>query len=200
MAEMSTLERWLVKSPFRTWFQRGEIDAFIRWSAVTSEARVLDVGCGPGVSTALILRKLRPRHLAAFDLDPSMVDSARRRLARHHRATSPDLQAADATRMPYEDASFDAVFESGIVHHVPEWHAALREVSRVLRPGGSFCFAEPSRGRLQRGLYRLLPHAVASMFDAEELRSALAGAGLRIQGPLRGLPLWDVCGLAKKER
>lgn len=199
MAEMSALERWLVNSPFRAWFQRGEVDAFIRWSAVTSEARVLDMGCGPGVSTALILKKLQPRYLAAFDLDPSMVDSARQRLTRHLKDASLDLQVADAAQMPYEDASFDAVFESGLVHHVPDWRAALREVSRVLKPGGSFCFAEPSRGRLQRGLYRLLPHADESMFNSEELRSALTEVGLRVEGRLRSLPLWDVCGLAKKE-
>jgi len=42
MAEMSTLERWLVKSPFRAWFQRGEIAAFIRWSGASAETNILD--------------------------------------------------------------------------------------------------------------------------------------------------------------
>jgi ubiquinone/menaquinone biosynthesis C-methylase UbiE len=126
-----------------------------------------------------------------------MVDSARRRLARHLRDDSLDLRVADATKMPYEDGLFDAVFESGVVHHVPNWQAALRETSRVLKPGGRFCFAEPSRGRLRRGLYRVLPHAVESMFDAEEWRSALADAGLQAEDSRR-LPLWDICGVATK--
>jgi hypothetical protein len=66
----------------------------------------------------------------------------------------------------------------------------------VLKGGGRFWFAEPSRGRLSRGLYRMLPHAVESMFDAEEWRTTLADAGLRIEGDMRKLPLWDICGVA----
>lgn len=197
MARMSILERWLVRSPFRAWLLRGEVRAFVRWAALSPEACVLDMGCGSGVSAALILDRLRPRCLAAFDFDPSMVELAHRRLARRSEQRL-HLAVADATHMPYEDALFDAVFESGVVHHIPDWRAALREVGRVLKPGGRFCFAEPSRGRLRRGLYRILPHAVESMFDADEWRSALAEAGLQVEKPLRRLPLWDMCGVAKK--
>jgi ubiquinone/menaquinone biosynthesis C-methylase UbiE len=198
MARMSTFERWLVKSPFRVWLQRREIRAFARWAALPPGASVLDMGCGTGVSTALILDTLRPQRLAAFDFDPSMVALARRRLARRLHEHDLDLTVADATRMPYEDRLFDAVFESGVVHHIPDWRAALREVGRVLKPGGRFCFAEPSRGRLSRGLYRILPHAVESMFGPDEWRSALAEAGLEVEEPLRRLPLWDICGVATK--
>ena len=151
MAEMSAVERWLVNSPFRAWLQRREVRAFIRWAELSPYPSVLDMGCGRGVSSKLILEQLRPKRLAAFDFDPSMVELARRRLD-----DRVDLRVADATKMPYEDDSFDAVFESGVAHHVPDWQAAIREVGRVLKPGGHFCFAEPSRGRLrggQRGLY-----------------------------------------------
>ncbi len=198
MATMSALERWLVNSPFRAWLQRGEVRAFLRWASLSPDACVLDMGCGRGVSTTLILELLRPRCLAAFDVDPSMVELARRRLARHLRDDSLDLRVADATKMPYEDGLFDAVFESGVVHHVPDWQTALREVARVLKPGGRFCFAEPSRGRLHRGLYRVLPHAVESMFEAEEWRTALGEAGLQSEESPRRLPLWDICGVATK--
>ena len=157
------------------------------------------MGCGTGVSTALILDRLRPRCLAAFDFDPSMVQLARRRLARRHHGQRFHLAVADATRMPYGEGLFDAVFESGVLHHIPDWRAALREVGRVLRPGGRFCFAEPSRDRLLRGIYRILPHAFESTFHADEWRSALTDAGLELDGPLRRLPLWDICGVARKE-
>ncbi|OGO51117.1 MAG: hypothetical protein A2148_07130 [Chloroflexi bacterium RBG_16_68_14] len=197
MSDMSALERWLVTSPFRAWLQRGEVRAFLRWASLPSGACVLDMGCGPGVSTALIRELLRPRCLSAFDIDPSMVELARRRLARLGLDDGVDLRVADATKMPYEDGLFDAVFESGVVHHVPDWRAALREVGRVLKPGGRFCFAEPSRGRL-RGLFRILPHSVESMFDADEWRAALADAGLQAEETPRRLPLWDICGVATK--
>ena len=198
MARMSIFERWLIRSPIRAWLQRREVRAFARWAALPPGASVLDMGCGIGASTALILETLRPQRLAAFDFDPSMVDLARRPLARHLQEQSLDLTVADATRMPYRDGLFDAVFESGVVHHIPDWRAALREVGRVLRPSGRFCFAEPSRGRLRRGMYRILPHSVESMFEPEEWRSALAEAGLEVEEPLRRLPLWDICGVATK--
>jgi ubiquinone/menaquinone biosynthesis C-methylase UbiE len=196
---MSTLERWLIKSPFRAWLQRGEIRAFVGWAALSPGASVLDMGCGQGVSTAFILEVLRPRRLAAFDFDPSMIEAARDRLARDHQEQSLSLAMADATHMPYGDGVFDAVFESGVIHHVPDWRAAVREVGRVLKPGARFCFAEPSRGRLRQGLYRMLPHAVESMFDAEDWRSVLSEVGLKVEAPLRRLPLWDICGVANKE-
>ena len=197
MAQMSALERWLVNSPFRAWLQRGEVRTFLRWAALSPDACVLDMGCGRGVSTSLIIETLHPQCLAAFDFDPSMVDLARRRLASRQQEDGIDLRVADATKMPYEDVLFDAVFESGVVHHVPDWQAAIREVGRVLKPGGRFCFAEPSRKKL-RGFYRILPHAVESTFDADEWRSALAEAGLEIDGTLRRMPLWDICGVAMK--
>ena len=198
MAEMSALEKLLVNSPFRAWFQRGEINAFIRWGQLDSTARVLDMGCGPGVSTSLIVEKLGPQRLAAFDFDPAMVDRARRRLEHRGLDDGVDVRFADATQMPYEEGQFDAVFESGVVHHVPDWRGALREVSRVLKPGGRFCFAEPSRGRLRRGMYWLLPHASESMFDRAEWQQALADVGLELQEPLLRLPLWDICGVAER--
>jgi ubiquinone/menaquinone biosynthesis C-methylase UbiE len=198
MARMSTLERWLIKSPFRAWLHRREVRAFARWAPLPPGASILDMGCASGVSTALILDTLRPQRLAAFDFDPSMVELARRRLARHTHEQSLELTVADATCMPYGDSLFDAVLESGVVHHVPDWRGALREVGRVLKPSGRFCFAEPSRGRLRRGLYWMLPHSAESMFDPNEWRSALTDAGLQLEEPLRRLPLWDICGVATK--
>lgn len=198
MARMSFFERWLVNSPFRAWLQRREVDAFAHWTGLAPGAAVLDMGCGPGAASALIWDRMQPGLLAAFDFDPAMVKLARRRLQRRGAHTNVRLLVADATHIPFPDASFDAVFESGVVHHIPDWQAALREVARVLRDGGRFWFAEPSRGQLSRGLYRMLPHAVESMFDADEWRTTLVDAGLHIEGDMQNLPLWDICGVAAK--
>jgi ubiquinone/menaquinone biosynthesis C-methylase UbiE len=197
MAEMSAMERWLVNSPFRTWLQRAEVRAFVRWAALDGNPCVLDMGCGRGVSTVLIAETLGSGCLSAFDFDHAMVRLARKRLAGRGLGMRIDLRIADASQMPYAGDLFDAVFEAGVVHHVPNWRSALKEVGRVLRPGGRFCFAEPSRGRLRRGMYRMLPHAVESNFSVDEWRSALDEAGLRIDEPLRRLPLWDISGVAR---
>jgi len=143
MARMSIFERWLVKSPFRAWLQRGEIRAFLRWADLSPEACMLDMGCGTGVSSALILDALRPRCLAAFDFDSSMVGVAYRHLARHRHQQRLHLAVADATHIPYRDGLFDAVFESGVVHHIPDCRAAVRDVGRV--PGPADASASSSR-------------------------------------------------------
>jgi len=196
MARMSALERLLILSPFRAWLQRWEVSAFQRWSALEPGASILEVGCANGVSTKLLVDTVRPRRLVAFDFDPSMVERARRRLGRLPAGRPIALAVADATHMPFADGEFDAVFEAGVVHHVPQWREALKEMGRVLRPGGLLLFAEPSRGRLTRGIYRFLPHDPGSMFSAQELVEALSVAGLTLQGDLRRLPLWDVAGVA----
>jgi len=191
---MPFIERWLVNSWFRARLAPNEVNALLRWTRLPADAAVLDMGCGPGVSTVLFAEKARPRLLAAFDFDAGMVKRARRRL---HGDPRVGLFVADAARMPFPDGLFDAVFVLGVVHHVPEWRVSLREVARVLRPGGRLGFAEPSRQAL-RLVYRLLPHDRESMFSVEEWRSALADVGLRIEGDLHSLPLWDICGVATK--
>ncbi len=198
MADMSVLERWLVTSPVRAWLQRSEIATFLRWAELDDDASVLDLGCGPGVSTTLIQSKGAPQRLHAFDFDPTMVRRANRRLRARRGEGSAHLLIADASRIPYRSHAFDAVFAAGVFHHVPDWRTAVCETARVLRPGGRLCFAEPSRGRLRWGLYRMLPHAVESMFDAAEWREALDAAGLDLEGPVRRLPLWDIAGVARK--
>lgn len=198
MARMSALERLMILSPVRAWLQRAEVAAFHRWSALEPGAALLEAGCGDGVSTALLSQTFRPRRLVAFDYDPSMVERARRRLHRLPPTSPVELASADATRMPFANRQFDAVFEVGVVHHVPDWRAALREVGRVLRRDGLLFFAEPSRGRLTRGLYRFIPHDRNSIFSAKELVEALSNAGLELRLPLTRLPLWDIAGVARR--
>ncbi len=71
--------------------------------------------------------------------------------------------------MGAQDASYDAVFEFGIIHHVEDWRAALAEIARVLRPGGRFFFEEVTATALARPSYRLLfDHPAEDRFTAGE--------------------------------
>jgi ubiquinone/menaquinone biosynthesis C-methylase UbiE len=90
-------------------------------------ARVLEVGCGTG----LILGRLAERAAGAWglDLSPGMLRAARQR--------GLDVVLGSATQLPFADASFDLVCSFKVLAHVPDIRAALAEVARVTRPGGS---------------------------------------------------------------
>jgi len=193
VTKMNLVESLLVMSPFRALLARGEVEALLRWAKLPADATVLDLGCGPGIVSVRLAREAQPRLVAAFDLDAAMVKRARRRA----KGLPVAPLVADATHMPFANALFDAVFVVGVLHHVPDWRAAFPEVARVLKPGGRFCFAEPSRRYLML-VYRLLPHLRDAMFSADEWRSALADASLQFEGEFHRLPLWDICGVATK--
>ncbi len=191
---MGRLETWLVNSPFRAPFARAEARRFRRMTALSEGAALLEIGCGAGLTTRALVSVFRPARLAAFDFDESQVERARRRLAGLPVA---EVRQADATALPYADGEFDAVIEIGVLHHMSAWRAALREIARVLTPGGVFCFAEPTKGWLTRGLYRVFPHPPEAMFERDELLAALRGAGLTPGATGRSL-LWSVFGVAAK--
>lgn len=101
-------------------------------------ARILETACGTGVVT----RHLRPRlpagaHLTATDLNAPMIDIARR-----NAGEGPNIayRQADATDLPFDDGSFDAVICQFGVMFLPDKAAGFREALRVLKPGGRFLF------------------------------------------------------------
>lgn len=191
---MGRLETLVVNSPFRRPFARREVRRYKGLTGLGDGARLLELGCGAGLTTREIAREFRPARLAASDLDPAQVARARRNVAG---LPAVEVRQADATALPYGDGEFDAVIAIGVLHHIPRWRQALAEVARVLRPGGHYCFAEPTKGRLTRGMYRLFPHPPEAMFARRELLSAMAAAGLRAGAPGRSV-LWDVFGVAQK--
>ena len=83
---------------------------------------------------AEVLRRFPDVRLEATDYDQSMVDAAARRLAPF--GPRAEVRQADATALPFPDASFDAALSFIMLHHVVHWEQALAELVRVLRPGG----------------------------------------------------------------
>ncbi|MEO5821202.1 MAG: methyltransferase domain-containing protein [Vicinamibacteraceae bacterium] len=104
--------------------------------------RVLDVGCGAGTAE-LILSSLQPGgvHFVGVDLVRSRLRDARR--AMHEQAVAAELAAADAARLPFAPASFDAAFAVAVLQHVAKSRAVIDDLRRVLRPGGRLVLAEP---------------------------------------------------------
>lgn len=103
---------------------------------------VLDLGCGAGLDLYLYAQKVGPRgKVFGLDLSEAMLDKARRNLAEAGVANVEWLQApADAIPLP--DCSVDLVTANGIYNLSPDKEAVMREVARVLKPGGRTIFAE----------------------------------------------------------
>lgn len=95
---------------------------------VTAGIRLLDAGCGAGLLA--LLARLRGAEVTAVDAAPGMVDIARQRLP------GADLRVCDLESLPFEDASFDAVIGVNSVFYAADMTAAMREIARVVRPGG----------------------------------------------------------------
>ncbi len=100
--------------------------------AQTAGLDVLDVGCGQGIDVTRYA--LAGARATGMDLTPRHVELARK----HTTAMGLDVTIVegDAESMPFADASFDRVSSNGVLHHTPDMPAALREIRRVLRPGG----------------------------------------------------------------
>lgn len=101
------------------------------------DARVLEVGCGAGWMWAEASARLpHDLDLTLTDLSPGMVAEAVERvgsLGRYHRTVG---RVADVQSLPFRASSFDVVVANYVLHHVPDTHAAVEEMARVVRPGG----------------------------------------------------------------
>jgi ubiquinone/menaquinone biosynthesis C-methylase UbiE len=125
---------------------------------VSAGDRVLDIGCGEGRFT---------RALVDAGCETLGIDVAEEPLRRAcARDPGLDLRRVEPDApLPLPDASFDAVWASEVIEHVPDTASWLSEVRRVLRPGGRLLLSTPAHDRLTLMGIALLPGAFARRFD-----------------------------------
>jgi SAM-dependent methyltransferase len=201
--KLGKAETLLVNNWVRAELQlRVEAPLLARLSPLPAGARVLEIGCGRGVGVRAILKQFTPGEVAAFDFDPEQVERARAYLDRtlpREEMAKVKLARGDATHIDAPDASFDAVFDWGVVHHVDGWRPAVREVGRVLKPGGLFYYAEPTRTLVDLPLVnRIFVHPASGRFTRDEFLAELGASGLRPvrSGGLSRILFW---GAARRE-
>jgi ubiquinone/menaquinone biosynthesis C-methylase UbiE len=161
-------------------------DVFLDWLAPRPGLRWVDVGCGNGAFTELLVQRCAPSEVQGVDPSEGQLSFARSR----HTAGIAHFQLGDAMALPFDDGSFDAAVMALVIFFVPEPAQGVAEMKRVVKPGGTVCayvwdILEPGgfpMGPMQeelRALGRkpmLPPRADASRMDT--LRALWADAGL----------------------
>lgn len=180
--KLNAIEKLTMNNPVRSALQRRyEAGLLERLGGRLDGGCALEIGCGRGVGVGIVLDRFGADRVDGFDLDPDLVERAKRRWGGDPRVR---LWTGDATQVEAADGTYDAVFDFGIVHHVPAWREAIAEVARVLRPEGRFYFEEVTRHALERWTYRtLFEHPEHDRFSGsdfvEELERHRLGVGKR---------------------
>jgi len=160
---------------------------FLDFSGVPSGGRVLDAGCGTGSLTVALAAHLDLAAIDATDFEEDFVAALRKR------TTDPRISAqkGDVCALPYGDGEFDGVYSLLVLHFVSDPHQAVREMRRVLRPGGTAAATVWAYGGLPSwrlfwdAIFALEPEAAGKasplakrpMTGEGELRAAFEDAG-----------------------
>jgi len=157
-----------------------------------SEKRILDIGCGTGQFAASLRERFPDSQVWGLDLSTCMLRKA------CSRSTLLDdrlhLVQADSERLPFADNNFDAVTCSHSFHHYPHQASVLREVHRVLRPGGRLLLIDGDRdglwGRLIFDVIVVLMEGPVLHRTSEDLQALYSAAGFtNVSQQRRGGPL-----------
>ncbi len=130
-------------SGYRRWMQPP--DKLIERSGIKPGMTVLDLGCGSGAFTPFVARMVgESGKVYAVDIQPAMLNQMERKLAKaeNRDIKNIELRQAGAYHLPFQDRALDLVYMVTVLQEIPDRARALREVSRVLKPGGILAVTE----------------------------------------------------------
>jgi ubiquinone/menaquinone biosynthesis C-methylase UbiE len=163
-----------MNSGARRFLQRTvEFPLFRKMGLTDAQCDILEIGCGSGYG-AVLLATLSPRSYVGVDIMPEQIALAQKR-----QLANAAFMLRDATDLScFPDETKDIVVIFGILHHIPQWRAVIRECHRVLRQGGKVFVEEPDE-RLMAGAQRLLPdaHPRDALFRLRDLEGYLSANG-----------------------
>ncbi len=175
----------------------------VRALQLGERARVLDVATGTG-DLAIAIAQLHPgATVVGLDPSPRMLEIGRAKVAKRGLAGRIELVEGDAQSLPFKACEYDGATIAFGIRNVPDRPRALRELARVVRPGGRVCvleLGEPRRGVLGAAArlhcrvivprlgsllggtreYRYLQRSVAAFPPPEEFAEVMRGAGLDV--------------------
>ena len=184
--QLTGIGKSLVSNAIRVYLQRKiEAPRVLSQLNIGEGSVCIELGCGQGAGALLINQYIECSRIVCVDLDPDMIELAKRytahppRWARNTRTDNIEFLCEDATQLSFPDCFFDAAFLFGVLNTVEEWQKVIFEVFRILKTGGIFSFKEaliPDSSLYFNGIYKLLP-----IIEETELKGALERSGFILQ-------------------
>jgi ubiquinone/menaquinone biosynthesis C-methylase UbiE len=165
-------------------WSRAAGERFLDWLAPATSLRWLDVGCGTGAFSELVVKRCSPASVTGVDPAPAQIDYARGRMP------TSEWRVADAMALPFPESRFDIVSSALVLNFIPNPATGLREMRRVVRDGGivaGFIWERSAttdfshHAPMERGLESIgaavMRPPVTPESSPEGARAALANAG-----------------------
>ena len=179
---LNSIEYWAMNNPIRALIQKRLEAPRLKHLCNGRSDSILEIGCGQGAGARIICDLFDPQEYVGIDLDPKMVERAKRK---EQGLKNARFLQGDAAQLPFIDSTFDLVVDFGIIHHIPNWREALAELHRILMIDGELFFEELPVETWERGigkpLKRLLEHPYEEMFRQHEFVSELEGLGFEVE-------------------
>jgi ubiquinone/menaquinone biosynthesis C-methylase UbiE len=149
-----------------------------------SEGRVLDVGCGFGVMCTVIAGEIPESEVVGVDLSIPMLEYANDIINRESIGKRVSFRETNVEKMPFEDNSFDVVFNVNMVHWVDEPVSMLNEIQRILKPEGYLFIKD-----LRRSWLRIFEKEINNAFNLKQAKKLMEDSELR-EGSFSSSLLW----------
>jgi ubiquinone/menaquinone biosynthesis C-methylase UbiE len=172
----------------RGWLQE-KVDNIIDDAGIV-EGHALEIGCGPGyLGLEWLTQAAGDATLVGLDIADSMIGRARANARTYGLADRATYEIGNVLAVPHDDATFDHVFSTSSFHEWVEPVTGLREINRVLRPGGRYCVTDLRRDLDRTTLQFMKANIAADMrpgfrtsvksaYTTSEARALLVDAGL----------------------
>jgi len=135
---MGKFEKLFVNRPSRSQRVTEHAEKMLRLAGFSPGQSYLDFGCGNGSAAVYLASKLG-LEVTGIDVDPEQIEAAR---ARGKETAKARFFTVDGTKLPFNDNEFDFVATHMVTHHIPNWHQALLQMLRVLRPSGYLIYKD----------------------------------------------------------
>ncbi len=153
-----------------------------QWAMIPAEARVLDLACGTGEFERLLLQENPDQFITGVDISEQMLVIAHQKLKSYPNVS---LQIATASDLPFADSSFDTVVSANSFHYFDDPELALKEMKRVVRPGGRVVILDWCKDyfvcRVCDVLLQRFDPAHQQCYTQAEFHHLLNATGFRIQ-------------------